>query len=119
MSWIRWGTANSLSPTVIDVLSPSVVKKVPSKPRARFMTVAVGDLRPQPSPYVSPLVSDLASAANSSHVIVSPVGTATPAASKTSVLAKTTYDWSSVGAAMIAPSGVDTVAQMSSDTQIG
>ena len=54
------------------------------------MTVAVGDFRPQPSPNVSPFVSDLERAAKSSHVIVSPVGTATPAASNTSVLANTT-----------------------------
>ena len=53
------------------------------------MTVAVGDSSPQPSPNVSPFVIALASAAKSSQLIVSPVGTSTPAASSRSVLANT------------------------------
>ena len=81
------------------------------------MTVAVGDLRPQPTPCTSPVVVAWAAAVKSSQLQVSPVGISTPAASSRSVFANTMYDCRSVGAAMIWPSTV-TVSQTPSDTPL-
>ncbi len=80
------------------------------------MIAAVGERSPRPSPAWSSVVRLAARAWKSSQERVSPAGTSTPAASKASVLANTTYDCISVGAAITAPSGVVTVAHTSSDT---
>jgi hypothetical protein len=66
------------------------VKNVPTKPRERLMTVAVGWRRPQPRPVDVALVARRAAAASSSQVQVGLVGISTPACSSIVVLANTT-----------------------------
>ena len=61
--------------------------------------MAAGDLSPQPRPKWRSRVNVEASDWNWSQDMVSPVGTAAPAAWNWSVLANTTYDCSSVGSA--------------------